>query len=76
MRQARFVGALAVIAAVCLSVQVLRSAPGQDAPAAFQSFRTTSLSSSICGKGESQPIDKNDSAAGKANNRRVEFIKK
>jgi outer membrane protein OmpA-like peptidoglycan-associated protein len=28
------------------------------------------------GKGESQPIDKNDSAAGKANNRRVEFIKR
>jgi len=28
------------------------------------------------GKGESQPIDKNDNAAGKANNRRVEFIKK
>ena len=28
------------------------------------------------GKGESQPVDRNDSAAGKANNRRVEFIKK
>jgi len=28
------------------------------------------------GKGESQPIDKNDNPAGKANNRRVEFIKK
>ena len=28
------------------------------------------------GKGETQPIDKNDTAAGKANNRRVEFIKK
>jgi outer membrane protein OmpA-like peptidoglycan-associated protein len=28
------------------------------------------------GKGESQPVDKNDSPAGKANNRRVEFIKK
>jgi flagellar motor protein MotB len=28
------------------------------------------------GKGESQPADKNDTAAGKANNRRVEFIKK
>lgn len=27
------------------------------------------------GKGESEPIDKNDSPAGKANNRRVEFIK-
>lgn len=27
------------------------------------------------GKGESQPSDKNDTAAGKANNRRVEFIK-
>ncbi|MBK7376458.1 MAG: OmpA family protein [Ferruginibacter sp.] len=27
------------------------------------------------GKGESQPVDKNDSPAGKANNRRVEFIK-
>jgi outer membrane protein OmpA-like peptidoglycan-associated protein len=27
------------------------------------------------GKGESQPADKNDTAAGKANNRRVEFIK-
>jgi OmpA-OmpF porin, OOP family len=27
------------------------------------------------GKGESQPVDKNDSALGKANNRRVEFIK-
>jgi OOP family OmpA-OmpF porin len=27
------------------------------------------------GKGESQPVDKNDSAVGKANNRRVEFIK-
>jgi outer membrane protein OmpA-like peptidoglycan-associated protein len=28
------------------------------------------------GKGESQPADKNDSVTGKANNRRVEFIKK
>lgn len=28
------------------------------------------------GKGESQPIDKNDNPAGKANNRRVEFVKK
>lgn len=28
------------------------------------------------GKGSSQPVDKNDTAAGKANNRRVEFIKK
>jgi OmpA-OmpF porin, OOP family len=27
------------------------------------------------GKGEGEPIDKNDTAAGKANNRRVEFIK-
>jgi OOP family OmpA-OmpF porin len=27
------------------------------------------------GKGENQPIDKNDTPAGKANNRRVEFIK-
>lgn len=27
------------------------------------------------GKGESQPADKNDSALGKANNRRVEFVK-
>jgi Outer membrane protein and related peptidoglycan-associated (lipo)proteins len=27
------------------------------------------------GKGESQPADKNDTPAGKANNRRVEFIK-
>lgn len=27
------------------------------------------------GKGESQPADKNDSPAGKANNRRVEFVK-
>ncbi|HUQ94504.1 MAG TPA: OmpA family protein [Bryobacteraceae bacterium] len=28
------------------------------------------------GKGESQPNDKNDTAAGKANNRRVEFLKR
>jgi outer membrane protein OmpA-like peptidoglycan-associated protein len=28
------------------------------------------------GKGESEPIDKNDTPAGKANNRRVEFIRK
>lgn len=28
------------------------------------------------GKGESQPVDKNDTPAGKANNRRVEFIGK
>jgi outer membrane protein OmpA-like peptidoglycan-associated protein len=27
------------------------------------------------GKGASQPVDKNDTAAGKANNRRVEFVK-
>jgi OOP family OmpA-OmpF porin len=27
------------------------------------------------GKGESQPADKNDTPAGKANNRRVEFVK-
>jgi outer membrane protein OmpA-like peptidoglycan-associated protein len=30
----------------------------------------------VDGKGESQPIDKNDTPAGKANNRRVEFLKK
>ena len=28
------------------------------------------------GKGETQPVDKNDNPAGKANNRRVEFIKR
>jgi outer membrane protein OmpA-like peptidoglycan-associated protein len=28
------------------------------------------------GQGENQPVDKNDTAAGKANNRRVEFVKK
>jgi outer membrane protein OmpA-like peptidoglycan-associated protein len=28
------------------------------------------------GKGESEPVDKNDTPAGKANNRRVEFIKR
>ena len=28
------------------------------------------------GKGESEPVDKNDTPAGKANNRRVEFIRK
>ena len=28
------------------------------------------------GKGESQPVDKNDNPTGKANNRRVEFLKK
>jgi len=27
------------------------------------------------GKGETQPVDKNDTPQGKANNRRVEFIK-
>ena len=30
----------------------------------------------IDGKGATQPVDKNDNPAGKANNRRVEFIKK
>ena len=30
----------------------------------------------VDGKGESQPVDKNDTPAGKANNRRVEFIKR
>ena len=28
------------------------------------------------GKGSTQPVDNNDTPAGKANNRRVEFIKK
>ena len=28
------------------------------------------------GKGKRQPVDKNDTPTGKANNRRVEFIKK
>ncbi len=28
------------------------------------------------GKGEAEPVDKTDTATGKANNRRVEFIKK
>jgi flagellar motor protein MotB len=27
------------------------------------------------GKGETQPVDKNNTVTGKANNRRVEFIK-
>ena len=30
----------------------------------------------VDGKGETQPIDKNDTPAGKANNRRVEFLKR
>jgi len=30
----------------------------------------------VDGKGEAQPIDKNDTPAGKANNRRVEFLKR
>src|SRR4029079_12515162 len=39
-------------------------------------FKIDAARLDVDGKGESQPIDKNDTAAGKANNRRVEFIKK
>ena len=38
-------------------------------------FEITESRMETDGKGESEPIDKNDNPAGKANNRRVEFIK-
>jgi len=39
-------------------------------------FKIDAARLDVDGKGESQPIDKNDTPAGKANNRRVEFLKK
>ena len=39
-------------------------------------FKIDAARLDVDGQGESQPIDKNDTPAGKANNRRVEFIKK
>ena len=39
-------------------------------------FKIDASRMDIDGKGESQPVDKNETPAGKANNRRVEFIKK
>ena len=41
-----------------------------------QRFKIDASRMETDGKGESQPVDKNDNPAGKANNRRVEFIKK
>jgi len=38
-------------------------------------FKIDSSRMQTDGKGESQPVDKNDTPQGKANNRRVEFIK-
>ena len=39
-------------------------------------FKIDAVRMETDGKGESQPVDKNDNPAGKANNRRVEFIKR
>jgi outer membrane protein OmpA-like peptidoglycan-associated protein len=39
-------------------------------------FKIDAARLDVDGMGESQPIDKNDTPAGKANNRRVEFIRK
>ncbi|MGD1841254.1 MAG: OmpA family protein [Thermonemataceae bacterium] len=38
-------------------------------------FNITTERMETSGKGESEPVDSNDTAAGKANNRRVEFVK-
>jgi len=79
--------AFTVLGAVTLTAQQA-AAPQTAAPPDFQAYKSQSADRrphrlrrrgarmDTVGKGESEPADKNDTPAGKASNRRVEFIKK
>jgi OOP family OmpA-OmpF porin len=58
------------------NMDLSRRRPASVKAALASEFKIDAARMDTDGKGESQPIDKNDNAAGKANNRRVEFIKK
>jgi len=63
---------------LCLGIALLMTAAGRGVPAASAQFGAIGGAARRAAEEAKKkaPVDKNENAAGKANNRRVEFIKK